>query len=194
MAASKLTSCVAVTSAAVVSMSAFSDRAYADSYFRLPFFSSKPSNEPSPPNQTSDSKSEPPPPDEPNKSGGFDPESLERGAKALREINSSPYSKQVCVLFLVLTNSVFFVSGRILVFWLFHFCFPAVRFNAKTGGNSPRWIRCWESSLRTYSISRRYCKWYFYIDIKLRYHVCSSWYSLIVSTFALYVVLPNRSN
>ncbi|XP_072959622.1 uncharacterized protein [Typha angustifolia] len=28
-------------------------------------------------------------------SGGFDPESLERGAKALREINSSPYSKQV---------------------------------------------------------------------------------------------------
>ncbi|KAG4987930.1 hypothetical protein JHK85_030913 [Glycine max] len=95
MAASKLTSCVAVTSAAVVSMSAFSDRAYADSYFRLPFFSSKPSNEPSPPNQTSDSKSEPPPPDEPNKSGGFDPESLERGAKALREINSSPYSKQL---------------------------------------------------------------------------------------------------
>ncbi|KAL6007190.1 hypothetical protein ACLOJK_032686 [Asimina triloba] len=28
-------------------------------------------------------------------SGGFDPESLERGAKALREINSSPYAKQV---------------------------------------------------------------------------------------------------
>ena len=51
MAASRLTSCVAVTSAAVVSMSTFSDRAYADSYFRLPFFSSKPSNEPSPPNQ-----------------------------------------------------------------------------------------------------------------------------------------------
>ena len=193
MAASRLTSCVAVTSAAVVSMSTYSDRAYADSYFRLPFFSSKSSSEPSPPNQPSDSNSEPPPPDEPNKSG-FDPESLERGAKALREINSSPYSKQVFVLFFVLTNSVLFASGMIVVFWLFCFCFAAVWFNAKTGGNSPRWIRCWESALRTYSISRRYCKWYFYIDIKLRYHVCSSWYSLIVSTFALYVVLPNRSN
>ena len=27
----------------------------------------------------------------------FDPEALERGAKALREINKSPYAKQVCV-------------------------------------------------------------------------------------------------
>lgn len=31
-------------------------------------------------------------------SGGFDPESLERGAKALREINKSPHAKQVFVL------------------------------------------------------------------------------------------------
>lgn len=30
-------------------------------------------------------------------SGGFDPESLERGAKALREINQSPHAKQVFV-------------------------------------------------------------------------------------------------
>ncbi|RDX90586.1 ATPase family AAA domain-containing protein 3-A, partial [Mucuna pruriens] len=94
MAAARLTSCVAVTSAAVVSMSTFSDRAVADSPFRFPFFSSSPSNAPSPPNQASDTKSEPPATDEPNKSG-FDPESLERGAKALREINSSSYSKQV---------------------------------------------------------------------------------------------------
>jgi hypothetical protein len=27
----------------------------------------------------------------------FDPEALERGAKALREINKSPYAKQVCM-------------------------------------------------------------------------------------------------
>lgn len=27
----------------------------------------------------------------------FDPEALERGAKALREINKSPYAKQVCI-------------------------------------------------------------------------------------------------
>ncbi|KAK7355743.1 hypothetical protein VNO80_15004 [Phaseolus coccineus] len=93
MAAARLTSFVAVTSAAVVSMSTFSDRAYAHSSFRIPFFSSSPSNAPSLPNQSSDSISEPPAPEEPNKSG-FDPESLERGAKALREINSSSYSKQ----------------------------------------------------------------------------------------------------
>lgn len=94
MAAARLTSFVAVSSAAVVSMSTFSDRAYADSSFRIPFFSSSPSNAPAPPNQSSDGTSEPPAPEEPNKSG-FDPESLERGAKALREINSSSYSKQV---------------------------------------------------------------------------------------------------
>ncbi len=28
---------------------------------------------------------------------GFDPEALERGAKALREINKSPYAKKVCL-------------------------------------------------------------------------------------------------
>ncbi|KAL1354830.1 hypothetical protein HN51_006882 [Arachis hypogaea] len=94
MAAARLTTCAAVA-AAVASMSSLSDRAaHADSSFRFPFFSSSPSNSPSPSDPASDSKTEQPPPDEPNKSG-FDPESLERGAKALREINSSPYSKQV---------------------------------------------------------------------------------------------------
>ncbi|XP_015964125.1 uncharacterized protein LOC107487945 [Arachis duranensis] len=94
MAAARLTTCAAVA-AAVASMSSLSDRAaHADSSFRFPFFSSSPSNSPSPSDPASDSKMEQPPPDEPNKSG-FDPESLERGAKALREINSSPYSKQV---------------------------------------------------------------------------------------------------
>lgn len=100
MAAARLTSCVAVASAAVVSMSTFSDRAYADSSFRFPFFSSSPSNAPSPPNQSSDSNSEPPAPEEPNKSG-FDADSLQRGANATRKINSSPCSKQV-ILFVVL--------------------------------------------------------------------------------------------
>ncbi|KAL1316430.1 hypothetical protein HN51_068623 [Arachis hypogaea] len=94
MAAARLTTCAAVA-AAVASMSSLSDRAaHADSSFRFPFFSSSPSNSPSPSDPASDSKTEQPTPDEPNKSG-FDPESLERGAKALREINSSPYSKQV---------------------------------------------------------------------------------------------------
>ena len=31
-------------------------------------------------------------------SGGFNPEALERGAKALREINSSPHAKKVLEL------------------------------------------------------------------------------------------------
>ncbi|XLT72153.1 hypothetical protein S245_029258 [Arachis hypogaea] len=83
MAAARLTTCVAVAF-----MSSLSDcAAHADSSFRFLFFSSSPSNSPSPSDPTSDSKTEPSPPDEPNKSG-FDPESLERGAKALREINS----------------------------------------------------------------------------------------------------------
>ena len=32
---------------------------------------------------------------------GFDPEALERGAKALREINKSPYAKKVCIVLLL---------------------------------------------------------------------------------------------
>lgn len=117
MAAARLTSCVAVTAAAVASMSTTSDRAYADSLFRFPFFSSSPSNSPSPTDQASDTKSEPPTPEEPKKSG-FDPESLERGAKALREINSSPYSKQVSSSFCsnrnrMMCDCVLFAWGRI---------------------------------------------------------------------------------
>lgn len=73
--------------AAAASLPTLSNTAYADSPFRFfPFSSSPPSAETDSPNP--DSKS-----DEPK--GGFDPESLERGAKALREINSSPHAKQV---------------------------------------------------------------------------------------------------
>ncbi|CAL0331871.1 unnamed protein product [Lupinus luteus] len=93
MVSAKLSSCVAVAAAAVASVSTTSDPAHAAG-FRIPFFSSSPSPSPSAPDQASDDKTDPPPSDEPNKSG-FDPESLERAAKALRKINSSPYAKQV---------------------------------------------------------------------------------------------------
>ncbi|KAF7828868.1 ATPase family AAA domain-containing protein 3 [Senna tora] len=94
MAAAKLSPCVAMA-AAVATMSTLSNKAYADSSFRFPFFSSSSSSSSAPQgDQTSDTKSESQAPDEPKRSG-FDPESLERGAKALREINSSPNAKQV---------------------------------------------------------------------------------------------------
>ncbi|KZV47607.1 ATPase family AAA domain-containing protein 3-B-like [Dorcoceras hygrometricum] len=69
---------------------------YADGPFRFYPFSSSAST-PSPPpdaSATNPTGSEHQPAVEVSK-GGFDPESLERGAKALREINNSPYSKQV---------------------------------------------------------------------------------------------------
>ncbi|CAH2051343.1 unnamed protein product [Thlaspi arvense] len=94
MAASRLCSAAAIA-AAFTSMSMTQNRAYADSRFRFPFFSSSPPSESPTDQSSSDSKPETKPdPDEP-KGSGFDPESLERGAKALREINSSPHSKQV---------------------------------------------------------------------------------------------------
>ncbi|KAJ8550093.1 hypothetical protein K7X08_033800 [Anisodus acutangulus] len=60
---------------AAATSSTLPNRAYADAPFRL--------NEIPQTESSEDSK------------GGFNPESLERGAKALREINSSPYHKQV---------------------------------------------------------------------------------------------------
>jgi ATPase family AAA domain-containing protein 3A/B len=90
MAASKLSSCVAMATA-VASLSTLSGRAYADGPFRFyPFSSSTPQGD-----QSSDAKSEAKPEGEESRGSGFDPESLERGAKALREINSSPFAKQV---------------------------------------------------------------------------------------------------
>ncbi|GMN29533.1 hypothetical protein TIFTF001_002464 [Ficus carica] len=104
MAASRFSSCVAMT-AAVASLSSLSDGAHADSSFRFPYFSSSTSSSSaasssssstSSSNQTAKAKpdSESSAAEEPRGSG-FDPESLERGAKALREINSSSYAKQV---------------------------------------------------------------------------------------------------
>ncbi|KAF8405237.1 hypothetical protein HHK36_010138 [Tetracentron sinense] len=100
MAALRISSCAAMA-AAVASFSAFSDRAYADGHFRFPTFSS-PSPQIPQTAQTATTKTEAKPGAEEPKGGssGFDPELLERGAKALREINSSPYAKQVFVFML----------------------------------------------------------------------------------------------
>lgn len=92
MAASRLSSCVAMA-AAVAFFSKASSGAYADGPFRFSPFSSSPPQTSQSSVEKSEDKSEA---DEPRvSSSGFDPESLERGAKALREINSSPNAKQV---------------------------------------------------------------------------------------------------
>nr|XP_010940075.1 ATPase family AAA domain-containing protein 3 [Elaeis guineensis] len=71
----------AAAGVAAATLAALADRAYADSPFRFPYSSPPPATE----NPSGGSSS----------SGGFDPELLERGAKALREINSSRSAKQV---------------------------------------------------------------------------------------------------
>ncbi|GAV60029.1 AAA domain-containing protein/DUF3523 domain-containing protein [Cephalotus follicularis] len=91
MAASK--SVTIAVAAAVASFSTLHNRAYADAPFRFSPFSSSSSSD----SQTESSNAKPEPKPEPYepKTSGFDPEALERGAKALREINSSPNAKQV---------------------------------------------------------------------------------------------------
>ncbi|RWR93614.1 ATPase family AAA domain-containing protein 3 [Cinnamomum micranthum f. kanehirae] len=82
---------LAITGAAAASFAAFSEHAYADSPFRFsPFSSPSPSSPASAPPKPSslDGGSR-------STSSGFDPEYYERGAKAVREINSSPLAKQV---------------------------------------------------------------------------------------------------
>ncbi|CAK9152390.1 unnamed protein product [Ilex paraguariensis] len=93
MAASRLSSLAAMATAAA-SYSTLSNHAYADGPFRFyPFSSSPSSTQPqTPDNDSSNSESKS---SVEESRGGFDPESLERGAKALREINSSPNAKQV---------------------------------------------------------------------------------------------------
>lgn len=136
MAASKLSSTVAVAAAAaaaVASLSSFSDRTYADGSFRFnPFSSSSSSSSSSHSSsqrQADHSSNEKAEADEP-RGAGFDPEALERGAKALREINSSPYAKQVLLLILVFLSAIFNCSENrrngnnpeffLLDFLLFH--------------------------------------------------------------------------
>ncbi|KAJ8544795.1 hypothetical protein K7X08_017378 [Anisodus acutangulus] len=89
MASSRLSSMAAIAAAIAATSSTLPNRAYADSPFRFnPFSSPSPSPSPSPSETPQTESSE-------DSKGGFNPESLERGAKALREINSSPYHKQV---------------------------------------------------------------------------------------------------
>lgn len=93
MAASRLSSLAALAAAAATAAtcSTQSNRAYADGAFRFyPFSSSSQTPPEADSSSASDSTA-----DVEDSRGGFNPESLERGAKALREINSSPYSKQV---------------------------------------------------------------------------------------------------
>ncbi|KAH7566397.1 hypothetical protein ACOSQ2_023163 [Xanthoceras sorbifolium] len=99
MAASRFSSCVsvAVAAAAAASLSTAPNRASADASSRFPFFSYPSSSQPSSGNNQADQsanakKSEE---HEEPRGAGFDPEALERGAKALREINNSTYAKQV---------------------------------------------------------------------------------------------------
>lgn len=109
MAAARLSPGVAMAAAAAA-MSTLSNKAHADSSFRFPFFSSSSSSSSTPQvDETSDTKSESGAAYEPKKSG-FDPESLERGAKALREINNSPNAKQV--YFLVPEFNLIFLDIR----------------------------------------------------------------------------------
>ncbi|KAF3449253.1 hypothetical protein FNV43_RR09981 [Rhamnella rubrinervis] len=87
MAASKLTSCAAIAAAAA-SLSTLSDRAYADGLFRFRPFSSSPS--PAPVDKSTNANSESQgaaAAEEPR--GSFDHEALERGAKAIQEINKT---------------------------------------------------------------------------------------------------------
>ncbi|CAH9088643.1 unnamed protein product [Cuscuta epithymum] len=95
MAASRLSSLAAAAAAAVLagSNSTLSTCAYADSPFRFSPFSPSPTPPPpSPEADSSASDSNAPPEDS---KGGFDHLALERAAKALKEINSSPHHKQV---------------------------------------------------------------------------------------------------
>lgn len=88
---------MAATAAATV-FSTSSNQSFADGSWYNPFsYSRSPSendsksddkSSPTPANTSSDEESS-------GRSSGFDPEALERAAKALREINNSPLSKDV---------------------------------------------------------------------------------------------------
>ncbi|KAI3768003.1 hypothetical protein L2E82_18433 [Cichorium intybus] len=92
MAASRFASLAAMAAVAAASSTSYS---YADApSYRFNPFGQSPTPSQSPQSGSEPSNAESKPEVEDSK-GGFDPEALERGAKALREINSSPYSKQV---------------------------------------------------------------------------------------------------
>jgi ATPase family AAA domain-containing protein 3A/B len=83
---------------AVASLSTLSGRRFFDRPFHFyPFSSLTPQVD-----KNSDAKSEAKPKGEESRGLGFNPKSLERGAKALCEINSSPFTKQVSFWILLL--------------------------------------------------------------------------------------------
>jgi len=89
----------AMAAAAVASSSMNYNRCYAESSsWFSPFYSSRssPENDVKSADQSSPASAGKSADEDPGgRASGFDPESLERGAKALREINSSSYAKQV---------------------------------------------------------------------------------------------------
>lgn len=123
----------AMLASAVASAALAAEHAYADggSFKFLPF--SQPS--PSAPPASDSARPGPPPPrpaeapleeasrvrnDNPRTSAaGFDPEALERGAKALREINSSSQAKKVCSDPI---QCFFSETSRVATLLLFAFC------------------------------------------------------------------------
>ena len=119
----KTTYAMGLISAIAASASLSQDRsAYADGPFNFPPFSSSPAaNVPhtSPPAQSASpgatANPEPSAPkarnDNPRtSSSGFDPEALERGAKALREISSSSHAKKVSIFFHLFCFSWFLIG------------------------------------------------------------------------------------
>ncbi|KAL6008224.1 hypothetical protein ACLOJK_033730 [Asimina triloba] len=103
---------IGIASAMAASAALSVDHAFADGPFHFPLFSSSPA----PSHQVSSSESSPAEPAAEAKEGprprnnnprttaaGFDPEALERGAKAVREINSSSQAKKVSGLLFAMT-------------------------------------------------------------------------------------------
>lgn len=93
--------CASGILAAIASATFGVDRAYADGRFNFSPFSSSPA---APTAQQVNPEPAKPPPPEPNRvrndnprttSAGFDPEPLERGVEALKEIAKSPNAKKV---------------------------------------------------------------------------------------------------
>lgn len=134
-----LISALAASATASASSSSQTHLAYADGPFKLsPFSSSSPSpssgqSQPSNPPESAPSTESSSSSSSPSKvrndnprttSAGFDPEALERGAKALREITSSSHAKKVGFLqmgFHLLIFCLFGCCRWFIIFWLMEF-------------------------------------------------------------------------
>lgn len=115
MAASRLSS-LAVATAMAASYTTVNNCAYADSPFRFPSFASSAAPEAPPSDRSGHGEDPQSAPAVEVSKGGFDPEALERGAKALREINNSPHSKQV---FLNIFFLVLYSNGNLTILFIF---------------------------------------------------------------------------